>query len=122
MCCFATTQHTSPAWGDGSGQLHGKLSMLGPGLRCAGSYCTNDALHRSSIHTSQLTVVHVTYYTASWPAEKAAARTYVLLANFLTFVPVHDSSDHVMRDASSLTASFLYLSGVAEMTSSDISI
>ena len=40
-------------------------------LRRAWSCCTNDALHRCSIHNSQLTVVHVTYYgqynVDSWP-------------------------------------------------------
>ena len=44
----ALFRHDSPPRRDGSGQLHGKPSVLGPGLRCAGSCCTNDALHRSS--------------------------------------------------------------------------
>ena len=59
--------------------------MLGTGLRCAGSCCTSDALHRSSIQNSHSTVVHVTHYMAnvdSWPAEKGTARMHSLLASF----------------------------------------
>ena len=65
-------------------------------LRCTWSCCTTDALHRSSIHNSQLTVVHVTYYRQRRQLAGRESRRTHALPNHLQ--PSTSPSDHVTHD------------------------
>ena len=70
VCCFATTHHTFPVRRDSSGQLHSKFSVLGPGLRCAGSCGTNDAL----VYITQSTVVYQVRHALHGQCRQLASR------------------------------------------------